>query len=132
MKTPLRSVLAPALALAVSLPTFADTASADSGPYIGAKLGRLDIDIGADVEDPSMKGFILGYNFGSWAVELVRNSGDGSITRPFGGSSIDFDIDTTAAYLAYRSAGEAYFKFKAGWLEEEIEVPDEDEDIKDI
>lgn len=85
MKTPLRSVLAPALALAVSLPTFADTASADSGPYIGAKLGRLDIDIGADVEDPSMKGFILGYNFGSWAVELERNSGDGSITPPYRG-----------------------------------------------
>lgn len=126
MKTPLRNVLAPALALAVSLPSFAD-----SGPYIGAKLGRLDIDIAADVDDPSMTGFIVGYNFGSWALELERNSGEGSVTGPFGGDSIDFDIDTTAAYLAYRSTGDAYFKFKAGWLEEEIEIPDEDESISE-
>lgn len=131
MKSLIPFALTSGLILASAMPAVAETSAAESGPYLGAKIGRLDIDAGYEVDDPAMTGFVLGYNFGGWAIELERNSGEGSLTEPFGGSSYDFDVDTTAAYFAYRTQGEVYFKVKAGWLEEEIAFDYENENINE-
>ena len=108
--------LAIIFAATFALPVVAETESAqDVGFYLGAKAGKVKIDV-AGIEDPTSKGLLIGYNFGDLSVELERNAAadiDYGAVRPL-------DYDTTGLYAAYRTAGAAYLKLRGGLLRETL------------
>lgn len=81
--------------------------------YVGAKIGLMDPDRG---DEATNLGVLAGYTLvedsnGAFAVE-------GEYTRTFDDGEIagaDWDIETLAAYLAYRTAGDVFLKAKAGY-----------------
>lgn len=81
--------------------------------YFGGKIGLMDPDRG---DEATNLGVLVGYTLmedsnGSFAAEgeYTRTFDDGEI----GGA--DWDIETLAAYLAYRTAGDVFLKAKAGY-----------------
>jgi hypothetical protein len=104
------------VALALAAP-----AQADVGPYIGAKAGLMDADASGHDEALNIGG-VFGYRFfddnrgsGSLEGELTLSGKDGD--TPGGG---DWDVTTVAAYFAYRTPGEFYFKGKAGFADQNV------------
>lgn len=127
MKKGTSTLLFSAVISLASIPAFADSPSTDSneGFYLGAKLGNMYIDQ-QNFDDPTSKGFLIGYDFGGFAVELERNTAeaDWDFDTGFGSVSGQLDIDTTALYGVYRSEGTVYFKGKVGVINEDIEDED--------
>jgi len=86
--------------------------------YFGVKTGSMITDSSAVKTDPTNAGVLIGYELGvvlgDLAVEgeLTTSTSDGEYE---GGGK--FDLDTIAAYLAFRSAGPFYFKAKGGFLQ---------------
>lgn len=86
--------------------------------YFGAKTGPMIIDNSAIKTDPTNIGFLVGYELGllvgDLAVEgeFTKSSAKGKVK---GGS--EFDVDTMAAYLAFRTAGPVYLKAKGGFMQ---------------
>lgn len=91
--------------------------------YFGAKTGPMVIDDSAVKTDPTNVGVLVGYELGvvvgDLAVEgeFTTTTSDGKVN---GGAKVD--IDTIAAYLAFRTAGPIYFKAKGGFLQEDVSV----------
>jgi len=86
--------------------------------YFGVKTGPMIMDSSAVKTDPTNVGVLIGYELGvvlgdlALEGELTTSTSDGEFR---GGSK--FDLDTVAAYLAFRSAGPFYFKAKGGFLQ---------------
>jgi len=109
-----RSAVALLLALC-SLTAYAPAQAQQPGNplYFGAKIGLMDPDRG---DEATNLGALVGYTLmedtnGSLAVEgeYTRTFDDGEI----GGN--DWDVETLAGYLAYRTAGNVFLKAKAGY-----------------
>ena len=116
--------------VALAAVTLAAPVRADLGPYFGVKAGYMDADAPGHKEALNLGG-LFGYRFfeephGSGAIE-----GEATITVVDGDKNAggDWDINTTAIYFAYRTAGEVYLKGKAGFLQQNIggtsDVPDD-------
>jgi hypothetical protein len=81
--------------------------------YFGAKLGMMDPDRG---DEATNVGLLAGYTLmedrtGAFALE-------GEYTRSFDDGQVngnDWDLETLAAYLAYRTTGDVFLKAKAGY-----------------
>jgi hypothetical protein len=92
--------------------------------YFGAKTGPMVIDDSAIKTDPTNVGILVGYELGvvvgDLAVEgeFTTTTSDGK--EKYSGQKVD--IDTIAAYLAFRTAGPIYFKAKGGVLQEDVSV----------
>jgi len=87
--------------------------------YFGVKTGPMIVDSSVIKTDPTNVGVLIGYELGvvlgDLAVEgeMTTSTSDGEFKGGFG----KFDLDTIAAYLAFRSAGPIYFKAKGGFLQ---------------
>lgn len=101
---------------------FSGPALAAGGPfYLGLKVGSMMVDV-SGFDDASAVGFVAGYKFfdnagGSVAIEGEYNDSSSADIKGF---PAKWDIRTVAVYLAYRSAGDLYFKGKAGYLDEKV------------
>ena len=88
------------------------------GLFFGAKTGSMIVDSSSVKTDPTNVGVLVGYELGvvlgdlSLEGELTTTTSDGEIK---GGGK--FDLDTIAAYLAFRTAGPFYLKAKGGFLQ---------------
>jgi outer membrane immunogenic protein len=88
------------------------------GLYFGAKTGSMIIDNSNVKTDATNVGVVVGYELGvvlgDLAVEgeLTTSTSDGEYK---GGGN--FNVDTAAAYLAFRTAGPIYLKAKGGYLQ---------------
>ena len=103
-----------ALASLAAAPVFA--AAGDDGIHFGLKTGVMDVDVGGfDIDAPL--GIVIGFESGLYGAELEANFADGDV-EGFG-----LDFDSFALYGVFRSEGEVYFKAKAGFLRENIDVP---------
>jgi hypothetical protein len=86
--------------------------------YFGAKTGPMIIDK-SGVDDPTNLGLMLGYELpvplliGALGVEgeVTRTVEDGSFLQR------DVELDTAAAYAAFRTAGPVYFKARLGYAD---------------
>lgn len=101
--------------LSVSVSTHA----AENQLYFGGKAGLMDADA-AGHKDPLNIGAVIGFTFdenpnGSISLEgeLTTTIKDGDLQ---GGG--DWDIGTIGVYAAYRTAGDAYLKAKAGFVDQ--------------
>lgn len=94
-------------------------AGENSGPYIGAKYGKFFIDV-EEVNEPTDGGFLGGYRFSNgMAIEFEHTEAQADIfldSTRIGG----IDLETNALYFAYRTPGTAYFKVRAGLLQEKV------------
>jgi len=96
------------------------------GFYFGAKTGMLVVDSSLVKDDAINTGVMVGYEFGvvlgdlGVEAEYTTTTSDGEVD-----TGQNFDVDTTAAYLAFRSAGPIYFKAKGGYLEVSGDVEDD-------
>lgn len=96
------------------------------GPYIGAKVAWMDPDDqgGVSFDAATNAGIMLGYEFVpdyglAVEAEFTTSVSDGEFT--YLGANGDWDIDTQAIYLVARPGTEtAYFKIKAGYLNEDV------------
>lgn len=99
--------------------TGAAFANDDSGVYFGIKTGKLFVDIERST-NPSSEGALLGYRFDNGvAVEFEHTNSD-TFVVDIDGTDADFDVDTNALYVVYRTQGQAFFKVKGGVLEEDV------------
>ena len=109
----------------VALSVAAPVQAADNLAYFGFKAGLMDADASGHA-NPLNVGALFGYQFfdephGSGAVEgeftttLTKGDKDG------GGK---WGVDTLAVYFAYRTAGDVYFKGKAGVANQHISGTD--------
>lgn len=107
---------------------FLATASAQAQTpwYLGVKAGLMNADV-SGFDDATNIGLLLGYNFfddnrGAFAIEgeftTTIDKGDVRI----GSATGDWEVDTWAIYAAFRTAGPAYVKAKAGYLDEDVSV----------
>ena len=93
--------------------------------YVGVKGGTMMVDL-SEYDDASSLGVLLGYRItddssGSVAVEAeFTNSSSSDITVL--GKTGNWDINTFAGYLTYRTPGNLYLKGKIGFLNEDINV----------
>jgi opacity protein-like surface antigen len=109
-----------ALASALAMPV----AYAQQNPiYFGVKLGQMDADV-AGFDDATNFGLLFGYTLlrdeiGALAIEgeYTRALSEGDVA---GGG--EWEVETLAAYAAYRTADTVFLKAKAGLLREEIKV----------
>lgn len=112
------------MALAAVLSMVAASASAGD-LFFGVKTGPMMVDDSAVKTDPTNVGVLVGYELGlvlgDLAVEgeFTTSTSDGEVK---GGSK--FDVDTAAAYLAFRTAGPFYFKAKGGYMNVEGDSSD--------
>ena len=86
--------------------------------YFGAKTGPMIIDDSAIKTDPTNIGFLIGYELGLLVGDLAV---EGEITKSTAKGEVKgggkFDVDTMAAYLAFRTAGPVYLKAKGGFMQ---------------
>lgn len=87
--------------------------------YFGARIGLMDPDV-RGFDEATNLGLFVGYTLmqdtrGALAIEgeYTRTFDDGEVNRA--GVTSDWEIETLAAYLAYRTAGDVYLKAKAGY-----------------
>lgn len=112
------------VALAVLIPAM--TAAADYEWYYGAglELKRLEADCCA-TKHPLNVSLTGGLSLGNQlAIEL--DFSDTVDSGEFAG--IDMDVQTASAYVAYRSAGRVYYKFKFGAVRGRLKVANLDPD----
>ena len=89
------------------------------GLFFGAKTGSMIVDSSGVKTDPTNVGVLVGYELGvvlgdlSLEGELTTTTSDGEYKGGFG----KFDLDTVAAYLAFRTAGPIYLKANGGFLQ---------------
>ena len=108
-----------ALASLASAPVYA--AAGDDGLHVGLKTGLMDVDVGGfDIDSPL--GFVVGFEQGLYGFELEANFAGGDV------EGFDLDFDTFAFYGVFRSEGEVFFKLKAGFLRENVDVAGFSED----
>lgn len=87
--------------------------------YFGAKTGPMIVDSPAVKTDATNVGVLVGYELGvvlgDLAVEgeFTTSTSDGEYKSGLG----KFNLDTVAAYLAFRTAGPFYLKAKGGVLQ---------------
>lgn len=99
-------------------------APASADWFFGAKTGPLIFDSSFIKDDAVNTGVMVGYDLGvvlgDLAVEgeYTTTTGDGE----FEGAGGKFDVDTTAVYLAFRTAGPIYLKVKGGYLQVDGDV----------
>lgn len=95
-------------------PAFAQGTPSDP-LYFGIKAGRVDIDVSP---------FDSASNFGGYVGYLLSQDQNGSLflegeyTRSFNDGSVgagEWDMETLAAYVGYRTAGPWFLKAKAGY-----------------
>lgn len=112
MKTTARIIALAALA-------WSGAASADG--YFGVTAGLMDVDVSGD--SPFNAGIRGGFQSpAGWGVEgeATTSLSDGEFDTGFG--SIDYSLDTVAAYGTYRTQGDTYFKARAGVLYENVDA----------
>lgn len=86
--------------------------------FFGAKMGPMIVDSSAVKDDAVNTGILVGYDLsvglGDLAVEgeFTTTTGDGEVD-----TGANVSVDTTAVYLAFRTAGPIYFKAKGGFLQ---------------
>lgn len=113
-------------ALATSL-CFSVTAQAAGSPwYLGVKAGQMMVDVDG-LDDASNIGITGGYrlaNFslGSFALEAEYSNSTSKGEAKILNFTGDWDVKTLAFYGVYRSAGDVYFKGKAGYLDEDVSI----------
>ncbi|HEC20247.1 MAG TPA: hypothetical protein ENI97_13015 [Gammaproteobacteria bacterium] len=89
------------------------------GLYFGAKTGPMIVDSSMVKTDPTNVGVMVGYELGvvvgdlALEGEFTTSTSDGEYKSGFG----KFNLDTIAAYLAFRTAGPIYLKAKGGFLQ---------------
>ena len=93
------------------------------GPYVGAKLGLMDVDQGR-FDNAQNIGVVLGYDLfsdpvmsGGVELELTTTLVEGDVNV---GTTIDWDIDTQALYGVVRFGDQWYAKLKLGLLREKV------------
>ena len=107
-----------AVLFAIPLQTFA------GGLTFGAKAGPMLLDVsGAD--DPMNGGVVFGTELGIFVGDLAV---EGELTRTIDSGDDEIEIDTYAAYLAFRTPGPIYFKARGGVLKWELETPIAEDD----
>ena len=113
-----------ALSAAILMGACGSVYAQDPGVYIGVKGGSFRVDVTeADTNNPTAKGFVLGYNLGKGpAIEFERNKSDSFNISQYGYYGADGDITTTALYFAYRSEGSVFFKVRGGILKEDVKL----------
>ena len=117
-----------ALSAAILMGACGSVYAQDPGVYIGVKGGSFRVDVTeADTNNPTAKGFVLGYNLGNGpAIEFERNSSDtfsaSQYVYYYGNVTAEGEIETTALYFAYRSEGTFFFKVKGGILKEDVKL----------
>lgn len=105
-------ILLAVLNLLIVTPALAD------GLYFGAKTGRIVVNDSAVKTHPTNVGFVLGYEQGlvlgdlGFEAEMTTTTGKGELD-----SGRDFEADTKALYVAFRTAGPIYFKARGGFLQ---------------
>lgn len=105
-------ILVGLLGLLVAAPASADW-------FFGAKTGPLIVDSSAVKDDAMNTGVLVGYDLnvvmGDLAVEgeYTTTTGDGKVKV----TGTTFSVDTTALYLAFRTAGPIYLKAKGGYMQ---------------
>jgi len=87
--------------------------------YIGASLGIMDADV-SGVDEATNGGLLLGYDVYRHEIFAVSLEGEFTTTVSDGdlqasGSKGDWDIDTQAAYLAFRLGDPFYMKARFGF-----------------
>jgi outer membrane immunogenic protein len=93
------------------------------GLFFGAKTGPMIVDNSSVKSDPTNVGVLVGYELGvvlgdlSVEGELTTSTSDGEVK----GSGAKFDVDTMAAYLAFRTAGPFYLKAKGGFMQVDVD-----------
>jgi|GEM_PF-789253 len=132
LKTILRpAVLCPAVLLAAgiatSTPSLADTSKFSVGASFGLTRTSIDIPLPAGVsfstDDQQAIGLSLGYAVSdtfSVEVDMVKGSTDINASGPGGTVGGAIDIDTLALYATTRSEGDVFFKFKFGYIKEDL------------
>ena len=95
--------------------------AASSSAYMGVKGGLMLTSI-SDLSSATNIGGVIGYHIsGSSGLAIEAEftftaiAGDASF-------SSEWDVTTAAVYLAYRSAGDMYFKTKVGFLNEDVTI----------
>ena len=112
-------VLVGLLGLVVATPASADW-------YFGAKTGPLIVDSSTVKDDAVNTGVLVGYDMsvvlGDLAVEgeFTTTTGDGKVK----GTNAKLSVDTSAVYLAFRTAGPIYFKARGGFLQASGDIDD--------
>lgn len=99
--------------------------TADGNWMAGLKFGAAELDI-EDYNRAKTTALVIGYQFsrpigdnGSASIELeIANSDDAKIDSP--AVQGEWNINTEALYMNYRSPGTVYFKSKVGVLHNEI------------
>lgn len=96
------------------------------GLFFGAKTGPMIIDSPAVKTDATNVGVLVGYELGvgvgdlSIEGELTTSTSDGELKT----TGRKFDVDTMAAYLAFRTAGPIYLKAKGGFMHVDVDNSD--------
>ena len=104
-------ILVGLLGLVVAAPASADW-------FFGAKTGPLIVDSSTVKDDAVNTGVLVGYDLnavlGDLAVEgeFTTTTGDGKKN-----TGAKLSVDTTALYLAFRTAGPIYLKAKGGYMQ---------------
>lgn len=101
---------------------FQSTAFAESDLYYGGKFGLMLFDP-EGYEDPINAGAVVGYRLWrnlSIEGEVTTSISDGKTKVLLTG--FDVSVQTLAAFAAYRSPGETFFKAKAGFVNADVEV----------
>lgn len=114
-----RTIWLCSLGLLVAAPSYAQSYSPW---YLGLKVGQMDADV-SGFDEATNAGIYGGYTLhddsnGRFAIEgeYTRSIADGDLP---GG---EWDIETLAAYGAFRTAGPVFLKIKAGYLREDVSV----------
>ncbi len=130
----LKKVLPTAMALVLASGVCAaQTEQSKKGFFLGGGINTIDTD--SDIPEPDNYFIQAGYGFSeNWSVELQYSDSykDASVSEEFEmyfeevddfvdvKAKTDISVQTTAAFLAYRSTGPFYFKAKAGFMDAEI------------
>ncbi len=113
-------ILVGLLGLVIATPASADW-------YFGAKTGPLIVDSSTVKDDAINTGVMVGYDMsvvlGDLAVEgeFTTTTGDGKVK----GTNANLSVDTSAVYLAFRTAGPVYLKAKGGYMQVSGDVKDD-------
>jgi len=106
------------IAMALVCLSSASTVNAGNA-YIGASLGIMDADV-SGVDEATNAGLLLGYDVYTREIFSVSLEGEFTTTVADGdlhasGSKGDWDIDTQAAYVAFRLGDQYYIKARFGF-----------------
>lgn len=109
-----RFYVAALISTLVTTPVFAQGTPSDP-LYFGVKVASMDVDA-RDFDNATNVGVFVGYKI--WEDANGAIFGEGEYTRTLSEGDLtggDWDIETLAAYVGYRSSGPWFFKGKAGF-----------------